>query len=215
MSREPALRDLVGDTLAAEGLAGRLDSASGIFVFGSQAAGVARGTSDIDILAVGTGEDMKSPALDLVWVPESRIESPQWLHSELGTHIAKYGVCLKGDSDWTKLAKVVPATAERKWRRLRDVAVLLHDGSPIHPTVRGKYETRARRELQRYELLKQGEAVAPTPLLDSEWQGDPDCRLRLLTLADQLGETDSALGQMIRNILELPQIGRVSAGRVA
>ena len=40
----------------------------------------------------------------------------------------------------------------------------------LHPAFQLKYRMSIRRELQRWALLQTGDAVPPTPLLDSQWQ---------------------------------------------
>jgi len=63
-------------------------SAEQIVVFGSRAAGLARESSDWDLLIIGSDSSLHTPALDLVWVTPRELESADWLASELAGHVA-------------------------------------------------------------------------------------------------------------------------------
>ncbi len=150
-----------------------LEEAVDLIIFGSRAAGVHSKLSDLDILYVGVRERYKSECLDIVWRQPSEIEHRKWLGSELASHIAAYGIVIQGDAHWKDAVRLADATLSKKERR---VAALV-DGlwvywDRIHPEFRRKYLTTIRREVQRLQLLREGVAVPPTPMLDRKWKNE-------------------------------------------
>src|ERR1700723_2793978 len=119
-----------------------LDSASEIMVFGSRAAGVHACDSDLDVLCFGRGNRLKTSALDLLWVPESAMCDEDWLGSELATHIAQYGICLKGRGTWPSLVFFGTNATKRKLRRISSLLNAVSGGwSRLHPVFRRRYQT--------------------------------------------------------------------------
>ena len=152
-----------------------LNSASEIMVFGSRAADVHAYDSDLDVLCFGRGNRLKTSALDLLWVPESAMCDEDWLGSELATHIAQYGISLKGRGTWPSLVFFGTKATKRKLRRISSLLNAVSGGwSRLHPVFRRRYQTTIRREIQRYGRLVEHLAVPPTALLDREWQVRPN-----------------------------------------
>jgi hypothetical protein len=176
----------------------RFDGAREIIVFGSRAAGVHSADSDLDVLCVGIapGIRVKSPRLDLLWMRPEAVDSVKWRGSELAGHIAAYGRWLRGSDDWKKEVFSSPGAVQKKQRQLADRIEALEAGwSDLAPPYRRRLFTLIRRDLQRLELLREGRAVLPTPLLDRDWREleDPMATLlRLLLHVTLLGDTGKA-----------------------
>jgi predicted nucleotidyltransferase len=152
-----------------------LQECSEVIAFGSRSIGVHAKTSDLDLLCVGNPERHRSEKLDIVRRTPSEIEDPKWLGSELASHIATYGVVLRGRCEWRELASLGEQAVSHKEHR---VGALI-DGlwrywDRLHPEFRRKYLTTIRREGQRLKLLSSGIAVPPTPVLDENWKRDAD-----------------------------------------
>ena len=146
-----------------------------VIVFGSRAAGVHAKTSDVDLLCVGEPEHQRAEKLDIVRRTTSEIENPKWLGSELASHIARYGVVLRGRFEWRGLVSLGEQAVCHKERRVGAlVNGLLRYWDRLHPEFRRKYLTTIRREGQRLKLLTCGIAVPPTPTLDQNWKRDAD-----------------------------------------
>ncbi len=162
----------VSSRVEAEGYASGdiLQRASSIVVFGSRASGVNSPSSDLDVLCVGIGDRIKSPSLYLLWINEQTILDG-WLGSELATHVAEYGIPVKGDFGWASGAFFGPGALVNKRRRILGIIKHVSYGwQRLHPAFRRKYQTTLRRELQRYSLLAQRVPIPPTPVLDLGWK---------------------------------------------
>jgi predicted nucleotidyltransferase len=148
-----------------------LAEASEIVIFGSRSAGVESCGSDLDVLCVGEGGRVKNRFLDLLWVSEDRILTSAWLGSELATHIAEFGIPLKGGADWRYSVSFSQRAKDRKANRIRSlVRHLCSKWQALHPMFRLRYRTTIRREFQRYECLLRSVPIPPTPILDMCWQ---------------------------------------------
>ena len=145
-----------------------LATAEDILIFGSQAAGLARPSSDCDVLVIGeTRLRIKSKALDLLVIPREELNNGMWRRTELFQHIAAFGVSLRTGVPLLKVI-VDGYAAEHKAERLVNfVRRLSPIWNSLDPSFRRKYLTKLRRETQRYQILKEGYAVPPTPVLDA------------------------------------------------
>ena len=156
--------------------------ASEIVAFGSRAAGVSTDASDLDVLVIGSlSRRTKRLGLDLVRIASREISTPEWLSSELATHISMYGVWLKGSGLWRDRVSVDTRTVATKTRRLLSLirATEIY-WAQLHPSIRRKYKTTLRREFQRLDLLLGGEAIPPTPMLDGSPLGASSSALMLV-----------------------------------
>lgn len=81
----------------------QLDLASEIIVYGSVACGLHGPNSDIDVLAVGTGERLRTKVLDLKFVETGSLSGRLWLGGELAGHVAAHGVWLHGEPAWLSM----------------------------------------------------------------------------------------------------------------
>lgn len=146
------------------------DAAAEVVLFGSRATGVDGPDSDWDVLVIGPGRSLRSRLLDLVVVSREKAVSAEWLGSELASHVALYGVWLKGEGAWRGSARVSPRAIERKVRRLH---LKVSTYARLFYGLRGrravKHSRDLRRELQRLERMLRAEPVPPTPTLDAEW----------------------------------------------
>jgi hypothetical protein len=167
------LAQMADERLRAIGLSLDLltSAASGVFVFGSRADGSASASSDLDILCIGNGRRMKRAGLDVVWVSPRHLLSQVWLGSELATHVARFGICLRGDASWTLAAwPDADAVALKRATVEAEHLAMLRLWEQLAPEYRRKHMSSVRRNLQRLERLSRGEAVPPTPHLDAEWR---------------------------------------------
>ncbi len=150
----------------------RLTSASQVVFFGSFAAGVESNSSDLDVFCVGESRaHFKTPRIEVLILPEYDLYSDVWLGSELANHIRAYGIPLTGQPEWFDRAQVSPAACERKERRINAyVRSLEFHWSNLTVKARSRYQTKLRREFQRLKLLRSGEPVPATQLLDLEFE---------------------------------------------
>jgi len=169
----------------------QVDEAEGIVVFGSTAAGVDGPFSDVDVLCIGryTYGRLKSEEVDLITIPVATAQSMSWCQSELGTHIAKYGVPIEGR---VSLASCRPGAAAIRGKRRRISAFMraLHTSWPqLEDCFRVKYSTKLRRECQRLILMEGGSPVPPTHLLDCCWGAFPESSTEVCATLKSLSPT--------------------------
>lgn len=147
------------------------DTSREIVLFGSRACGCARPDSDWDLLCVGVGQRHKSAGIDLLWVTPESVQADAWRESELAGHIGEHGRWLHGQPGWQPVIVPGPSRAtQRKSRRIEQVHNSLRQTwHRLAPPYRAKYGVRLRRDLQRYQLLWQGQAVGPSAWLDASW----------------------------------------------
>lgn len=145
-------------------------SAKQIIVFGSYALSANTSKSDLDVLCIGSGERYKSRMLHIVWISEKRTRSKQWLGSELATHVAAYGVWIKGKNDWAYQTKPGRGTIQRKKINiLSRLNAARRHWNDLLPQFQAGQLTKLRRDLQRYQMMQRGEAPVPKTLLDDQW----------------------------------------------
>lgn len=163
-------------------------SSEEIVLFGSRAAGVAHERSDWDILCVGHGHTRRTAQIDLIWVtPEERC-SRAWLEGELAGHVGRWGQWLVGEPSWRESAIPGPAACEEKQRRIaRRVTVWERSWALCSARLRARYALTLRRDLQRHEVLRVGQAVPPSAMLDQVWRDMADRGAYLDELAGHAG----------------------------
>jgi hypothetical protein len=146
----------------------RYSEAQGVVVFGSFALGLDGPHSDLDVFCIGeTKTHFKSKIIEVMILPEYELYSELWLGSELANHIAAYGVALGGTPEWFGAAMISPEAVQKKSRRVSAYLRSLEKYWPLLSfRIRGRYELKVRREVQRLSLLTQHVAVPPTHLLD-------------------------------------------------
>ncbi|MEZ4428091.1 MAG: nucleotidyltransferase domain-containing protein [Nannocystaceae bacterium] len=140
-----------------------LEDATDIAVFGSIARGVDGPSSDLDILAVGTGERLKTKYIDLIFVPPSRLSERWWLSGELARHVAKYGVWIKGALGWDC------ERARSRWpQRKKAIRIIQRLSNPyVHGSVIkshyvSSYIETAVLDMLRLDRLTSGEVIPTT-----------------------------------------------------
>jgi hypothetical protein len=147
------------------------NSANQIIVYGSYALSANTRTSDLDILCIGDGNRYKSSKLHIVWISEQRTCSKQWLGSELATHVATHGVWIKGSNNWAHLTKPSRAAIKRKKNNiLSRLNAMQRHWDKLHPRFQTGQLTKLRQDLQRYQMMRRGQAPLPKTLLDAEWR---------------------------------------------
>jgi Nucleotidyltransferase domain len=140
--------------------------AESILLFGSRAAKLHRADSDWDILCVGKGEKQRLGNVDLVWVDPHRVETQQWLGSELANHVASFGQHLSGDSSWTKAVFASQMSVEKKSARVANRLIKLHKvWNDFTLGYRNKYWRLLNQDISRLNCLYSGRAVPPTATL--------------------------------------------------
>jgi predicted nucleotidyltransferase len=187
-----ALTDILTNRLEKAGPRARcfFDGASEVIVFGSMSIGLDRADSDMDILLIGDCDyKLKTDTLDLIVVPTRITKRSVWLQSELASHVAKYGIWIKGQSGWKSGARIGSRTIQAKRRRVAAFMRYLPDSwLKLEECFRKKYAVKLRRETQRLILLEQGVPVPPTGILDRTWpsisQSPHDVCDRLRQFAD-------------------------------
>jgi predicted nucleotidyltransferase len=157
------------------------DRCDQIVLFGSRAANVHAPDSDYDLLCIVRDQEVVSredhratPGIDLVWISQSRLHTPEWLGSELAQHIARYGRWLHGENDWSHLVFSSRQAVNKKAAQIRArIEALMPRWDRFLPSYRRKYSRLVRRDLQRLQMLARGDAVPPSPVLDQQWQQAP------------------------------------------
>jgi len=187
--------------------------ASQIVVFGSASAGLEGKDSDIDLLCVGRGKRFKTAELDIVWKSTAEVREPKWLGSELGNHVARYGVWLWGRDDWAEHARVDWASIRFKRRLIRARARALEAAwRDLRDGYRQKHVVKVRRDLQRLTYLSRREAVPATPRLDVEWaratQNGTSRALSSIHAGHFISNRQRRLFQRFWSCLGLPPKGR-------
>ena len=147
--------------------------AEAVILFGSQAADVARGDSDWDILVVGPGRSRLRRGLDLVYVDPKTFQTAGWRSSELASHIGRWGRTLSGAPGWLSSledAKPGDAALAVKRRQLRaQLGACERFWSSLGSWAQLTRQRRIRRDLQRHARILKSLPVPPSALLDSEW----------------------------------------------
>jgi hypothetical protein len=184
------------DRAAAAGIdpEGLFAEAKEIIVFGSRAARVNCDTSDLDVVCVTRGKrKIKTPELDCLCLPPDEWTGPYWRGCELGSHIAEFGVWIKGGDEWRHDTRISDAAINRKERRVRSLIGSVHRVWPaFHTLFRLKYAVTVRRELQRLALLQDRAPIPPTPILDLRWQTGAQQAYELLDVAPVARHCDFA-----------------------
>lgn len=149
-----------------------LRSSDEVVVFGSRAAGLSTAESDWDVLVVGVGTTaIHSKQLDLVVVAPATLMTEEWLGSELASHVARYGIWLKGAGAWRSHARVAPNVVSKKAARLRRQVGTFGKLFQRRNSARElKHRTLLRRSLQRLHRMQHEDPVPPTRVLDEEWR---------------------------------------------
>lgn len=171
----PSISPLPGldDALASIGLSCHAlqNGSREVVLFGSRAAGLARAGSDWDVLCVGHGHTRRTRQIDLLWITPEELDSTAWLASELAGHIAHHGRWLAGEPSWTgKVTHDTHAPAQKRCWLVHRLAAWERSWPALSPRLRQHYACTLRQNLQRHEVLLQGRAVPPTPVLDETWQ---------------------------------------------
>ena len=135
-----------------------------VILFGSWAFGVERPTSDIDVLCIGQGKSVTSNVLHILCMSRSRFRQHVLRGSELASHVAAYGIWLKGNRSVPKYIGPSHATVDRR-RRLLDsrVRALCAHWRDLRGEFKRKHADKVRRDLQRLSLLKMGRPNVPAP----------------------------------------------------
>jgi predicted nucleotidyltransferase len=170
-----------------------------IILFGSTAANCDTKHSDVDLLCVGSGARYDTDKLHLLWVAQEQLHDPAWLATELGGHIAEYGVWLKGEKSVQLRVPASKRTIEKKRTRIRDrCTTLLQRWDSLSRFFKQTQLRNLRLDLQRFSLLMGGAAVPPSPLLDKAWESQD-----LMSLIDRCSEEDTDLAQLVRRTVEI------------
>jgi hypothetical protein len=162
-----------------------------IIVFGSRAAGVSGEHSDLDVLCIGNMKARRrTRKLDLICMQRNEYSSSGWLGSELGFHVANYGLWLKGEPSWISSAFASPGAISRKRERIvRLTSNVVNSWEKLHPVFRQRFPVTLRRELQRLHFLLNNVPVPPTPLLDRDWSSGIVDSEMLIDSADMIRGT--------------------------
>ena len=185
--------------------------ANAIVVFGSRAVGIESRDSDLDVLVVGGVDRLKAYGLDVIPVAADRLKTPEWLGSELASHIAAYGIWLSGSDSWRNDARVGPCAITKKQRRIGSlVTAVARYWDSLHPLFRLQHATTIRRELQRFALLNDRQPVPPTRFLDD----CTDCESILKTVEglDLSSQVPSGLSVAIQIVARRSRQRRVKSG---
>lgn len=172
--------------------------AAQIILFGSRAAGCASEESDFDLLCVGDGQRVRAHKLHILWISLAAISNPKWLETEIGGHIAEYGLWLVGSRTVDAPRPASPETISLKLHKVRDRSHVLADKwTRLSSHFRAQEKLKLRRDVQRLEVLRAGDAVPPSPILDRRWGSRRQKRLWSLQVLSE----EPALGELVACLL--------------
>jgi hypothetical protein len=159
----------------------------------------------VDLLCVGEGERLDTGRLHLLWIKPSSLSDPAWLRSEMGGHIARYGIWLKGESSLGPPQPASKSTLEKKRNRIVDRArVLIEKWHMLSSAFRGEQLRQLRLDIQRLDLLRKGKPVDPNPLLDRLWEQE---RNRHQWIGQTLAKEGELLN-LVMSVIDLAIFGR-------
>ena len=139
-------------------------------MFGSHALGVQTPRSDIDLLCIGSGRSCATRMLQILWMSRARFDQHVQRGSELACHIAAFGVWVKGVRRLPQhIAPSTETIARRRQKIKARSQALFRNWSVLAPAFQTKHLSKIRRDLQRLQLLRCGEANLPAPALDTQW----------------------------------------------
>ncbi len=181
-----------------------IERAHSVFLFGSRAAGCSTNQSDVDLLCIGERSSIVSTRYDIVWLDHAVFESNNWLGSELAGHVARWGRCLKGDFSWASSVFVSARAIERKQEQIsgRLAAILRYESGLSAQRLRA-YWVRLRRDVQRLDMLIRAQAVAPSAMLDAEWEC---CSDKLRVLDDAFARSNINTIAQLRILMKRPGV---------
>ena len=152
-------------------------SAQEIVLFGSRASKINKPDSDWDILCVGSGKSIYKKKINLIWIDKEELKSPRWLGSELASHIAKYGVWIKGAGMWKNSVYISSSAINKKIKRIIQLLRSLeHYWQYLSDFHKKKYLTKLRRDFQRLKILISRQPIPPSPTLDKIWHNNADLK---------------------------------------
>jgi hypothetical protein len=139
-----------------------------IYVFGSLAAGVECASSDVDLLVLSEmNTHWRENGLDVVTITPTRLRDPRWLGGELATHIATYGVLIKGPHGALSNSTPNAAAVFSKEKRIKSyLNALRPKWRNFDRLMKEKYVLKVKQELLRLGFLKSRISVPPTALLE-------------------------------------------------
>jgi hypothetical protein len=141
-----------------------------VVLFGSTAVGLASDRSDVDLLVFGGKVPAEIDGVDIVWFSAETTFTQAWLGSELANHVARYGIWLLGDDDWSEKCFVSERSIALKIRKIEArVSGLTSCWAAFSERYQQKHIRLIRRDLQRLNLMQNGFAVPPGPTLDANW----------------------------------------------
>ena len=144
---------------------------SALVLFGSRAAGCARPSSDWDLLCVGRMNPIKTPAIDIVSIPEGALSTDLWVGRELAGHVLEYGIWLHGAPLWCAADLRFDLAAKGKIARItRRLCALDGVWGSLRKAYRDKHARLIRRDVQRADLLSRGRPIPPAAVLDEAWR---------------------------------------------
>lgn len=143
-------------------------NASQIILFGSWSCGLQNENSDVDVLCVGSGSQIKNRTVEILWLSDLEIESREWLGSELANHVAAFGVWIKGSDDWRLRTWNSPETLSTKFDVIAKRCRSLQKRWPLLSlSFRKRQAARLREDVIRLECILKEIAIPPTRLLES------------------------------------------------
>ncbi len=199
------LNQLLASRLAKAGLHLEcLDNAREVVIFGSYAVGANSRGSDLDVLAVGSTTRVKHCGLDLVSLSYADVQSQGWLGSELASHVAIYGIWVRGYGEWKTLAVLSENSKIAKTRRIeRLLRAVVKGWDDLHPAFQSRYRRNIRREFQRLHLLQQLIPIPPTAILDRLWQADRPLQMDIVDIVSDLRMDSNCCDFAYREVFQL------------
>lgn len=172
-----------------------------LILFGSRACGLAGDCSDYDVVIIADSvqrpQRVVASAFDVALVPGEQRALDDWWQTELGLHVARFGIALSGPRLTPSSLQFEPAAARKRDRvtaRLVSLARSWHHLSDAH---RRRYVAWLGYDLERFVMLSSDRPVPPTRVVAQEWAAHTTAsRLAVVSALAPICPNDSAMHEI-------------------
>tara|TARA_R110002072_G_scaffold534_2_gene3622 strand:+ start:152740 stop:153417 length:678 start_codon:yes stop_codon:yes gene_type:complete len=180
-----------------------------VVLFGSCATNSQNIQSDIDILFVCEEESIRAPGVDFICTSRNKINSKEWLGSEIANHIAKYGIWLKGKGSWREKVFISSLSIENKQKIIvKRVSHILAKKEKLNSDQLNRLSVDVFLNLGRLWFLINGKAVPVTKSVSKEMV-DSDSLWNWFFLGKPLRGNNNSLLTELRNLVDKKEVIKI------